>query len=68
MADNHGLADIEDIIRQSVGHMQPGGHLLIEHGYDQAEAVQSLFRQAGYNSVRSFNDLAGIARATTGSI
>ena len=68
VADNHGLADIEDIIRQSVGHMQPGGHLLIEHGYDQAEAVQSLFRQAGYNSVRSFNDLAGIARATTGSI
>jgi len=68
VADNQGLADIATIVAQSAKHLQSGGHLLIEHGYDQAEAVQSLLRQTGYKGVRSYNDLAGIARATTGSL
>ena len=61
-----GLADIRAIIEQSPAHLAPGGWLLIEHGWDQAPAVQELLRSAGFGAVQSRNDLAGIARCTGG--
>ncbi|WP_200843401.1 peptide chain release factor N(5)-glutamine methyltransferase [Pantoea sp. 18069] len=61
-----GLADIRAIIEQSPAHLAPGGWLLIEHGWDQAPAVQALLRAAGFAAVQSRNDLAGIARCTGG--
>lgn len=61
-----GLNDIRLIIAQSPGHLKSGGWLLLEHGYDQAEAVQGLLRAHGFVNVQSRNDLAGIARCTGG--
>ncbi|MEG1454319.1 MAG: peptide chain release factor N(5)-glutamine methyltransferase, partial [Comamonas sp.] len=61
-----GLDDIRAIIEQSPAHLAPGGWLLIEHGWDQAPAVQELLRGAGFGAVQSRNDLAGIARCTGG--
>lgn len=61
-----GLDDIRAIIEQSPAHLAPGGWLLIEHGWDQAPAVQELLRGAGFGTVQSRNDLAGIARCTGG--
>lgn len=61
-----GLADIRAIIEQSPAHLAPGGWLLIEHGWDQAPAVQQLLRAAGFAAVQSRNDLAGIARCSGG--
>lgn len=61
-----GLADIRAIIEQSPAHLTPGGWLLIEHGWDQAPAVQQLLRAAGFAAVQSRNDLAGIARCSGG--
>ncbi|MBS7779386.1 peptide chain release factor N(5)-glutamine methyltransferase [Acidovorax sp. CCYZU-2555] len=61
-----GLDDIRAIIEQSPAHLAPGGWLLIEHGWDQAPAVQDLLRAAGFSAVQSRNDLAGIARCTGG--
>ena len=61
-----GLDDIRAIIEQAPTHLAPGGWLLIEHGWDQAPAVQELLRNAGFAQVRSRNDLAGIARCTGG--
>jgi release factor glutamine methyltransferase len=61
-----GLADIRAIIDQSPAHLAPGGWLLIEHGWDQAPAVQQLLRAAGFAAVQSRNDLAGIARCSGG--
>lgn len=61
-----GLDDIRAIIEQSPAHLAPGGWLLIEHGWDQAPAVQQLLRAAGFGAVQSRNDLAGIARCTGG--
>jgi release factor glutamine methyltransferase len=61
-----GLDDIREIVRQAPGHLQPGGWLLLEHGYDQAEAVCTLLAQEGFVQVQNRLDLAGIARCSGG--
>ncbi len=61
---NDGLDDTRTLIEQAPAHLKPGGWLLLEHGYDQAEAVRALFAQAGWHSVQSRRDLAGIERCT----
>lgn len=61
-----GLHDIRQIIAQAPEHLAPGGWLLLEHGWDQAGAVQNLLRQSGFAQVQSRQDLAGIERCTGG--
>lgn len=61
-----GLQDLRAIVAQAPGCLAPGGWLLLEHGWDQAGAVQALLREAGFGQVASRNDLAGIARCTGG--
>lgn len=59
-----GLNDLRHIIAQAPAHLREGAWLLLEHGWDQAEAVQALLAQAGFTQVQSRNDLAGIARCS----
>lgn len=61
-----GLDDIRAIVAQAPGCLQPGGWLLLEHGWDQATAVRGLLQEAGFTDVASRRDLAGIERATGG--
>ncbi len=61
-----GLDDIRTIVAQAPARLAPGGWLLLEHGWDQADAVQALLRAAGFGAVQSRHDLAGIARCTGG--
>ena len=61
-----GLADIGQLIAQSVFHLVAEGWLLLEHGYNQAAGVQALFEQYGYKAVKTYNDLAGLPRVTVG--
>ena len=61
-----GLDDIRTIVAQAPAHLQLGGWLLLEHGWDQAEAVQALLRAAGGEQVQSRKDLAGIVRCSGG--
>ena len=63
-----GLADIRQIIAQAPGRLAPGGWLLLEHGWDQAGAVQALLRAAGFAQVQGRNDLAGMARCSGGTM
>lgn len=63
-----GLDDIRRIITEAPAHLQPGGWLLLEHGYDQAGAVRSLLTCAGFVKVQSRCDLAGIERCSGGHI
>jgi release factor glutamine methyltransferase len=44
----------------------PGGWLLLEHGYDQAEAVCALLARRALSKFRSRLDLAGIERCSGG--
>ena len=61
-----GLDDIRVIVRQAAQHLKVGGWLLLEHGFDQAHAVQSLLGNQGFVNVQSRPDLAGILRCTGG--
>ncbi|WP_312566485.1 peptide chain release factor N(5)-glutamine methyltransferase [Comamonas sp.] len=63
-----GLDDIRSIIAQAPAHLNAGGWLLLEHGWDQAPAVQNLLHSAGFVQVHSRQDLAGINRCTGGQI
>lgn len=61
-----GLNDIRSIIAQAPACLRNGAWLLLEHGYDQASAVQALFRQRGFVHVESRKDLGGHVRCTGG--
>ncbi len=61
-----GLSALRCIVQGAARHLAPRGWLLMEHGYDQAEAVRALLNDAGYGEVQSWQDLAGIARVSGG--
>ncbi len=61
-----GLDDIRAIVQQAPARLAPGGWLLLEHGWDQADAVQALLSAAGFTLVQSRADLAGVPRCTGG--
>ena len=62
-----GLDDIRRIVAQAREHLDTGGWLLLEHGYDQATRVRALLQQAGFAGGFSARDLAGIERVSGGS-
>jgi release factor glutamine methyltransferase len=62
-----GLADIRAIVASARAHLVPGGWLLFEHGYDQAQRCRELLSQAGFSAVQSWRDLAGIERVSGGT-
>ena len=61
-----GLEDIRNIVQNSPNHLEMGGWLLIEHGWQQAAAVRGLLEKAGFKQVQSKLDLAGIERCSGG--
>jgi release factor glutamine methyltransferase len=61
-----GLDDIRMITAQAGAFLQPGGWLIIEHGYNQAAAVQQLFKIQGYAQVETRHDYGGNPRITLG--
>ena len=63
-----GLDDIRLIVSGAPEHLAGGGWLLLEHGYNQAEAVSELLRGAGFGEVGSGADLAGVMRVTQGRL
>ncbi|MGS2724403.1 peptide chain release factor N(5)-glutamine methyltransferase [Porticoccus sp. GXU_MW_L64] len=66
VAKDAGLADIRTIVGAAPDHLQHGGWLLLEHGYDQGQAVRQLFRDGGFGGVQTRRDLAGHERVTLG--
>jgi release factor glutamine methyltransferase len=61
-----GLASIRAVVTGARDHLEPGGWLMIEHGYNQEKAVKSLFEAAGFTEYNSIDDLAGIPRVGLG--
>lgn len=66
VAGPDGLRDLRALCDQAPAHLQPGGWLLLEHGWEQAASVRALLRQAGFEAVQSRRDLAGIERCSGG--
>lgn len=61
-----GLRDVRRIVADAPAHLLPGGWLLLEHGWDQAEAVRALLTQAGFADAQTRADLAGQPRCSGG--
>lgn len=61
-----GLELIDELIDQAPAHLNPGGWLLLEHGYDQSEQVCEQMQQIGFDAVQSRQDLAGHYRVAMG--
>ncbi len=59
-----GLAALREIIQQAPAHLEPGAWLLLEHGHDQARAVQQMLQQAGFDTPQTRLDLARLPRCT----
>lgn len=61
-----GLDDYRVLIHQAADVLRPDGWLLVEHGHDQALAVQTLMQQEGFISLSTRTDLADLPRTTGG--
>jgi release factor glutamine methyltransferase len=63
-----GLDSIRDIAKAAPSHLVSGGWLLLEHGQGQERAVGDLLAAAGLESIKTWPDLAGIARVSGGKL
>lgn len=61
-----GLDCLRKLILDAPGWMEPDGWLLLEHGYDQGDAVRALLRGRGYSAVTSRRDYGGNERVSGG--
>ena len=68
LAGNDGLDCYQKLTAQVSSHLTPGGWLLVEIGYQQAQAVQQLFAQAGLQDVFVRDDYAGQPRVVGGRL
>jgi len=66
VAGHDGLDDLRLIIAEAPAHLNAGGWLLLEHGYDQAAAVRDLLLSQGFEGVHSRIDLGGHERISLG--
>ncbi|MBL8824810.1 MAG: peptide chain release factor N(5)-glutamine methyltransferase [Planctomycetia bacterium] len=57
-----GLQVIEKLADQALGHLKPGGYLILEIGYDQGKTVPALLQKLGYQAVNIQIDHAGHPR------
>ncbi|HHQ4725270.1 peptide chain release factor N(5)-glutamine methyltransferase [Aeromonas veronii] len=66
VADDAGLADIRHIVAHAPAYLLSDGWLLLEHGWDQGEAVRQLLRDGGYREVATVRDYGDNDRVTLG--
>ncbi|MCF8158675.1 MAG: peptide chain release factor N(5)-glutamine methyltransferase [Burkholderiaceae bacterium] len=63
-----GLDDIRKIVQDAPDYLKTNGWLMLEHGFDQAEAVAALLSARGFNQIDHAKDIAGTLRVTFGAI
>jgi release factor glutamine methyltransferase len=61
-AGEDGLAIYRRLIPAAATHLEPGGHLLVEIGHGQRDAIGDLVRASGFEGFRFTDDLQGIPR------
>ena len=67
LASGHdGLDDIRRIVADARNHLEAGGWLMMEHGWNQGEAVRTVLREAGYTEVFTELDLERRDRVSGG--
>lgn len=61
-----GLTDLATIVSGAGPRLAPGGWLLMEHGYDQGDAVRALLAESGFGEIFTARDLGDNDRCTGG--
>lgn len=61
-----GLDDIRRIVKDARAHLEPGGWLMMEHGWNQGDAVRGVLSTAGYRDVFTAQDLEHRDRVSGG--
>jgi len=67
-AGTDGLTALDLIIAGAPQHLKAGGWLLVEHGYEQSDAVTRLLRAREFAEVVVRKDLSGISRVAAGRL
>jgi len=62
----NGFSCLEIIISQADQYLKAGGLIVVEHGFDQSDAVVQLMNNAGFNEIEVHLDLSGHTRAVSG--
>ena len=66
VADQHGHGDLARLVDEARAYLLPGGWLLLEHGWQQGDAVRQLLQRAGYTQVLTCRDYGGNERLSVG--
>src|SRR5699024_5620545 len=66
VADQKGLSDLYHLIKTVPKYFKSSGWLLLEHGYDQREALQTKMMEQGYTQVKTIKDYGNNDRVTLG--
>ncbi len=61
-----GLNALRHLIAHAPAHLTEGGWLLMEHGYNQANAVTQGLQMKGFRAIETRHDLANLPRCTGG--
>ncbi|WP_289101791.1 peptide chain release factor N(5)-glutamine methyltransferase [uncultured Marinobacter sp.] len=64
VAGEDGLDDIRLLVTEGLDWLNLNGWMLLEHGYDQGEAVRDLFAKAGWRNIETRKDYGGNDRMT----
>lgn len=66
VATEQGLADLRHIVQLSGSFLRNQGYLVLEHGFDQGQAVRDLLQAAGFSQIMTGQDFGGNDRYTVG--
>lgn len=66
IADDQGLADLRELIKHAPNFLKENAHLIVEHGFNQAEAVLEMFSAQGFVEIELSKDLNMLPRCTRG--
>ena len=63
-----GLDFYREILRDAKSHLNNGGYIFFETGFDQKEAVTELLKEAGFTGIETRKDLGGNHRVVLGRL
>ncbi|MCO6504720.1 MAG: peptide chain release factor N(5)-glutamine methyltransferase [Snodgrassella sp.] len=67
LTDHHnGLTALTAVIAGAPTFLRDKGWIMLEHGYDQGQAVRACLAQHGFMQIQTLPDLAGLDRITIG--
>ena len=64
VSDEKGLGDIRRIVENAHNYLLKGGHIILEHGFDQQQLDTQIISDNGYQDVRGYKDINQLPRCS----